>query len=517
MKRENLLFYIGYCLISVFLIIMTAYLSRGCCFAGDDLWFASLRPYENVFSPLNPFGEVHGDGYFGYWFLTLSVYSLPNFVFHINPSDVISVPFGILRGFLCCIIFFVLLMFFKHLYKGRFFYLVLYLSFAFLFFFFGLNSFIIVNNYNFCRYFMSLIFAGYFWYFLYICLNCEKPNKLQFVLACICAYITGMTVEIEIFLTLMLLCLIVVFCLFSNLKESLKQLAVPSLIFLFSMILFTNSSGYKEVSLNRGMNNISITFEAVKEYLSLFFQNCVLQGIIIWLLFFAFCIGALLIAKRKKELKELVFPVFFEISLLAVMFSLILCGKTFEGTNSYYLTHPNILFLYWFLTSIPVLMFLGYILKNTENKKTKVTAAVIILICACILPFKTQYSRASEMRLEKMRHYTLEKITLFEYYKSGSVSLPQNIVNNYKPEIMLEYGLPVFTNYLAHTYHLKTINQTPFEFTEDAIEKFYDMGGSFGKKEIEKLKFQNLNDTNFILKKQDDELSKEEMTKILQE
>ena len=529
MKRQSLLFYGVYSLISVMAVILITYLSRGNCFYGDDFWFALLRPDFGEFSPLNPFSAIHGSGYLGFWLLTFFCYTLPNSVLNIHPADFIAIPQGIIRGLMAIPVFSVLLLYFRLFSKDKILFLVLYFALITLFIFEGLNSNIIGINYNYYRYFLSLIFCGFFWFCLYkyTMIKTPKTNKLQFFSAVLCAYTTGMASEIEIFLSLSLFCLIIGFniiiSLISKYKEEIKafkfnlskEFFILFAVFLTSMTLFITSTGYKEVSADRGMTNISLSLGIIKEYSIIYFQNCFLREWVLWVLIIIFFSFAFYFAKKKNEIKKLIFPLFFLVSLLAVMYSLILCGKTYND-NTYFITHNNVLALCCFLTTIPILMFAGYTFKNIKSKKFKTLFTLFLLISGVVLLCRAKYIQAQYMYLIREKCYIIEKMVLFDYYRSDKILLPFYTIFEYKKELIDdEYARLLYTNYIEKVYHTNKISEREFVFEPDAVEKFYEIGGNFGKQELKKIRYENLKDPDFVLKQQDDKLSEEELEEIL--
>lgn len=526
MNKQKVFFISFYILISIFVIARMTYFSQWNCFCDDDFYYAKLRPYESIFNPLNPFEDIHGYGYFGYWLLTFLAYSLPNYIFHINPSDFISFQHGIIKGgFIVCTLT-MLLMFFKQFYKNKAFQIVIYFSLCTMFFYIGLWANIISLNYSFYRYFLSLLPFGYLMYYLYrhTTVKYKKINKMQLILACFCSYITGMSSEILIYLTLTLFCLIPGYNILTKIfsKKVFKlnfgiDILTIFIVFLTSMVIFTSSQGYRQVSVERGINNIIITLDTVKEYSLLYLKNCFINGWFLWIIFIAvFCFALYYALKRKNNIRKLVFPILFEISLLTVMYSLIVCGKT-NYFSTYFIVHENILFLFYFLTTIPLMIFFGYYLQNTKSKKLKLCFAIILLTAASYMLINAKEIQTKYLIPQRAKSYILQKIALYDYYKTQQICLPAEVTSRYFPTISDEYRVFEFKYFIKDIYNLPNILETPLFIDENAVRYFVENGGSFGENELTKLKFQNLNDINFVLKKQDDELSEEEILEKLRQ
>ncbi len=524
MKKQNLLFYLGYFLISVLIISVMTHFSQWNCFCDDDFYYAKLRPYENIFHPLNPFGEIHGCGYIGYWLLTFLAYSLPNYILHINPSDFISFQHGIIRGCFVVITLSMLLMFFRQSCKNKGFQLLVYFLLCGLFFYLGVWSNIITLNYSFYRYFLSLLPMGYLFYYLYrhTTVKHKKQNKPQIVLACFCAYIVGMSSEIEIYSTLTLFFLLLGFSLLTKSAKNFKlnfgaDVWIILGVFLISMLIFTTSSGFREVAGERGMSHIVINLGIIKEYSALYLKNCFINVWGLWALFIAAFIYAFRIAlKRKNDIKKLIFPVLLQLSLFIVMFSLVLCGKTnYFGT--YFIVHENVLSLFYFLTTIPALIFFGYCLKNMKSDVLKTTLGIILFLSACFLMANSHEINSKYLLQLRAKSYILQKIALYEFYKDNQIFFPPEVETHYFPGIYNEDNIFEFKYFIKDVYNTDRILETPLTIDENAIEKFTQLGGSFGEKEIEELKFQNLNNESYVLKKQDDELSAEEILEIFRQ
>ena len=120
------------------------------------------------------------------------------------------------------------------------------------------------------------------------------------------------------------------------------------------------------------------------------------------------------------------------------------------------------------------------------------------------------------MWLIRQKFYILEKIILFEHLKNSEIILPYDTVSEFHWEILAdEYGEEMFTNHLDKIYKTKNLKDISLNYSDNAIEQFYSLSGNFGKKELEQIRFENLKNDEFVLAKQPDEFSIEEMKEIL--
>ena len=526
--KNNILFISTILILTIINVIMMYIYGQYCTFSGDDAWFSLYQENESIFRCLNP-NYGHGAGYIGVFLNKIFSFALPATI-GIHPQDFMSLQHNIIKGIFTTIILLSITQFLNFYVRNRNFSILLFSFLIGYFFYFAMGTCVIEVNYSFYRYFFSLLFFSIFWYFIFknIIKTKTETSRKKLIIASICGYIVGTSIEISFFASAFLCCLLIghnliTSKLFKSLKYNLdKNFYIPSVFLFLGIFLFTNSEGFKSVANDRGMNNIHIDIATLKEFWSTYYQIYFQEMYIYWITFFILLVTSLYFAIRKNELKNVIFPILLQFSILTVIFSLILCGKnsTFTDGNLFFLQHCNIIFLYKMLILYPAIIYASYILKNIQIQIDKIEKFLIpifliILISLCISKysfFVKMYDEYIDRYLKiKQSAYICEKMLRF-YAIQGKTAIVDKkmleayFINWYFPNTQeINYtDSPIINTYYPRIYRDETIKTTGFQIEENAIETFKQNGGSISDKELKDLNFSHLYDEKFVLNKEEE-------------
>lgn len=503
-------------------ICTIAYFSRHCTYYGDDLscslyhngWFDSINPtnYNSAF-------KLHGGGCLCLFLTNIFNYNLPHFL-GIHPADFMGIPHGIIKGIFLYLILLSITNFSNLFKKSKILYVLIFIS-IFLYFLYSItsiNSFVIAFNHSFYRYIFPLLFFSYFWMYIYknVFFNSIESRK-QLLFASICGLIIGTSVEILFFSSVMLLFLIMLYKRF----KLTKSFCIPAISLFISMIIFVSSQGFRQVASERGINNIQLNLDNILDFSKEFFQVCFINEWYIWILFIFFMCASFCITNNKYTYKKLLFPLLLQVSIITVMFSLILCGKSFYTQDEYWLSHPNIQVLYRILILYSTLIYFSFFAKFIKLKDNLSILMLMVFALTTlnfahyieILKEKSYwYNDSGILARTKKTNYVIDKIYRFYQIKEEKIQLPIELAQYQEP--FIEFFLwsrdckDIHNNYcnrgiLNSEYYPKiykdnSINK--YYFSKSAINDFYKKGGSFTKEELENIKFQNLLDKKFVLK-----------------
>ncbi len=532
-KTKNIFFYSAIGIISLLFILLILYLSKHCCFWNDDAWFSLYGGNEKIFDCL--ISDSHGGKYIGQFLDKFFSYGLPCML-GIHPENFQVSYHAIIRAVFMAFTLLVMGRFVSIYEKSKLLYLLFYIFLIVLIIKYIPSSNIIAIYYSFYRYCFSILFFGIFWLFIYKNITGLENNKSIWKLigVSLCGYIIGTSSEIVFFASCALTSLLVIWKLVgillkNRIKDNViinslqiklnRNFYVPIIFFAIGVILFVSSSGFKDVSADRGMTNVVVTYDLLKEFTSYFINNCFYEIKEFWIAFLILACSGIYLSIRNKDLRVPLFVFCFLFSLMAVMFSLVLCGKTC-GNVTFFINQINVLFLYKMLLLIPFGLMLSYIsqyvLKSSKHH-------LLIILCLAVVLFSfvninllfnsTNFVREiatySDLLLKrKQGNYILEKLTRFYYLNNKTVILPKELIDedsHYIDDIDSTTNCVYEINQLTHAnyYNIyKTIpNVSPYICIKDnAIDEFYNNGGYITKEELNKLDFNRLFDEQYVLK-----------------
>ncbi len=536
-KTKNIFFYSAIGIISLLFILLIVYISRYCCFYGDDAWFSLYADNEKIFDCLT--SDSHGGKYIGQFLDKFFSYGLPC-ILGIHPENFINSYHAIIRAVFMVLTLLVMGKFVSIYEKSKLLYLLFYIFLIVLIIKYIPSSNIITVYYAFYRYCFSILFFSIFWLFIYKNITGLEDNKSIWKLigVSLCGYIIGTSSEIVFFASCALASLIIIWKSISLfLKNKVKDNVIidslqiklnrnfymPVIFFAIGVILFVSSTGYREVSADRGMTNIVVTYDLLKEFTSYFINNCFYEIKEFWIAFLILACSGIYLSIRNKDLRVPLFVFCFLFSLMAVMFSLVLCGKTHNHTD-FYIIHPNILFLYKMLLLISFGIILSYvsqyIFKNNKYHSLIISclAAILFFYLSLSLLHNMSFIRdinpSQDYLLKRnQENYILEKITRFYYLNNKTAIIPKEFYENLDIYNDTHYfdGIDNITNCVyernqlthANYYNIyKTIpDVSPYICVKDnAIDEFYNNGGYITKEELNKLDFNRLFDEQYVLK-----------------
>ena len=497
-------------IISIAIVIFFKYLTQNSCFWGDDYFFSRYREYENLFDCLN-FRSGHGSGYIGFFLCKFFSFKLPVLI-NIHPNDFLCNGANIIRGIFSCFVLLSIISFAVFKNKSKLILVFMYLFTACYFFSNGMKSCVILVNYNYYRYFFSLLFYCVFWLYIYKNIISDEKfiiNKkaiLTLLLMGFCGFAIGTSIEINFFVSLMLAGLIVIYTiLFRKNKYKLNiSFYFPVSILCLAVFLFTSSLGFQSVAADRGMTDINVTYDIFKEFSALYYRVCFKEEILYWILFICLAVTAFVIAKKNNEIKQVVFPLLMEISVLTIIYSLIMCGKTYPFNNQFilYLYHSNIVCLYKMLILVPLYIYFDYVINNIKTRKTLLIVTVLLIAGSCIYGTDCRnnsqefINRLSEMKKDQ---YMYQKIMRYYNIQKQKAKIPQMFLRSFNE---LNQS---FLHISTEVQSMDSINKDNlarrygYEIVPDGIELFYKDGGAFSDEELKDIKFSRLKYNNFVL------------------
>lgn len=512
-------------------IILTSYFSRNCFFYADDHGWGTYSNDEGILDCLYKTAfDRHGGGYIALFLTKFFCSGLP-LILGIHPSDFIGCPQGIFKGICLAITFFLIAKHSRIFYKSNFLFVTLFL-FCTLYFFGGLIEtkvgYILFNN-QFYRYPFTLLFISIFLYNLYknILAKQKKIRIKNILLSSFAAVVISTNVEITVYSIALFIILLILYnttlslttklcpnkSFLNNQKFNLNlNFYIPSIIYFITLKFYTFSDSFKELTAERGLNNITFNIQDLKEFLCTFRDLYIIDNISIWVLLILFAISSFIIAYKKKETKKIILPFFFDISYIIVTLSLFLCGRTFYIPNEFWIIYPNIFFYFYLLMLFSLVIYTTYtiryfILEKKYNSKIVLISFAILLTLISTEKIKllsnfdtiknaefTSYT-PEEMHIHKKTTYMLEKMLRFYYLKNETPILPIN------DNFLCRNG---WNNYLYAIYKYDPSRFRDFETKENAMDLFYEKGGSFTKYELEHIRFQRLKNNDFVLNQQAD-------------
>ena len=499
-------------IISIAIVIFFKYLSQNSCFWGDDFLYPRYRMYEGYFDSFKyTFG--HGSGYLGLFLCKFFSFGLPA-ILHIHPNDFLCNGASIIRGVLTCLVLLSITILAVDKNKSKLLFLLIYLFTASYFFLNGLKSNVILINYNYYRYFFSLLFYSVFWLYIYKNIISDEKfviNKKEIItllLMGFCGYVLGTSIEINFFISLMLAGLIIIYNLFfRRCKYKLNTcFYLPVGVLCCAISLFTESFGFKEVASDRGLSDINVTYDILKEFSQVYYRICFKEEVIYWIIFICIAVSAFIIAKKNNKIKLVIFPMLMQLSILTVMYSLILCGRTYDlnGRMILFLYHSNIIFLYKMLILIPLYMLFDYVISSAQIKKIEIIILFLLLVGSVInileckklsMEFK---SRLSE---HKKHQYMYEKIMRFYNLKGEKAKVPQEFLKEFDELNRSETHKSTQINSMNLIYKDNLAYIYGYEIVPDGLELFYIDGGTFSEEELSDIKFSLLYDNDYVLNK----------------
>ncbi len=527
--------YVLIILLFVITVIVTIYASLNCNFLfGDDNFYSLYSDYSEKIYDCLKFG-IHGNGYIGYFLSKFFSFGLPN-ILGIHPADFIGWGHGAIKGFFTAGILLLIANWGCFYYKSKILYVILYASVILYFFLIVSESAVMMSYYTYYRYFFSMLFWCIFWYYIAknIVIKSKHINYFYLISVSICGFIIGTSIEINIFSSLLCASFLIVYSFFINKfikdKQKIKSLKIfldrrfyiPVFFLFLGAFLFILNSGWFHVASDlRGLGKTTLTISLVLEYIKSYYEILIKNYNMFFYIFISIYITTIYFAIKKKEIKKIIFINFYLISLYAVLFSLVLLGKT-SYDNDFWIYHNNIIFLYKISLAAVFLCYFSYLMKNIINinivKKLKKQIIVILFLFSIIL-IKPVYNiiQADISIIDneclyqwKCKAYIMEKILRFYYLKNLVPILPKQEImswyfdswrnNSYEEKEFYTENL-ITDSYYPRIYKDNKSRKLGYKLSDNAINIFYKNGGVFSEEELQNIKFQRLLNNDFILNK----------------
>ena len=539
LNKSNIIYNLIFVLTTILILCTVSYLTRNCVFYGDDLGYTvytNLIGCIQINSGIDAFSN-HSGGYLCLILTRFFNYDLACLL-NMHPADFMGFPSNLIKGIFFAIIVYLTANFSKNYVKSKPLFLSFYLL-SFSYFTYSImdcDSYIFTVTHSFYRYIFPLLFYLVFIDFLYKNLFKVEQSKISKILfLSIVSFFLGTSVELIFFSLSAFVCLlflynIMVFYINKIKNKNIelfcfnKPVIFVIITFLLSTISFVFSRGFKTVASDRGLENIKLSVETIKEFTSMFYQMDILRIWWLWIIGFVIFIFTIYICKKNNKINELIFPLLLQISNILVLFSLVLCGKTYDFADSFWLMQPNVQSLFRILLFIPFLMMFNLVYRFTEEKFKKNSLVMIcsllgiIFICLSIGVQKENYNNGKAYfspKIKKM-NYIVEKMYRFFYLSKKEIHLPTSLMQLNRHLLMCFHWSRDFKyiddkNYgkwSALSYHYYPLiykdtgtKELEYYYSEDAINKFYSAGGCITKEEINNIKFNKLKDEKFIFKK----------------
>lgn len=504
-KLSNICFILLFAFVFLFHIVLMIYINKYKCFWGDDYFFCRYFLGEKLYTSLS-FEYGHGGGYIGLFLSKFLSFGLPSML-NLHPNDYLSYFVGIFEGIFTALLPILILDFSIIYKKSKCLYLLFYLliSASIIHFMIGSNTFFI--TYNWFRYIFSFVFFSIFWNYIYKILLTKdiEIKKISIILATICGYIIGTSSEILFFLSaFMTVCIVLLkICKFPMNRLDIKfYLPVCSLY--IAIICFISSWGFKQVAIDRGMQNINLSWHVIKEFTQTYFQFYVVDCIWLWVVLIFLVTSTLIISIKKKiDTKKIIFPLIMIIGIMLVIYSLVLCGKTYNETtrDRFWLYHSNIQCMFKILLLYPIIIYCNLIIKTIKNKYIPI-ALIVIINFFILFNLKKEIDNFDMDFLSNIKkvQYQYNKIIRFYNLKEQTAKIPKSMVySSGFWELDEENTKGIEISSMDKIYHDNKTSTYDFIVTDDNLQDLYKDGIKFSNEELEELKFSRLKDNDFVL------------------
>ena len=532
------------------------------CISYDDFLCCFWNLNDTIWDCLFPNVDDNAGGYFVLLLTKLTTFGLPYYL-NIHPDDFISKYNPIIKGlFFVCFLYFSSKIFIFRNSKNKwlFFSFLSFLLFFVLFQFLITDKFCIVDNITFYRYLFPTFFYSVAFFLLYK--NVVFPRlkstfceKTLFVFSILVVATNLETVVFPFLLFIIFLFLynfvIDLFSLFNNFGLFLKNYKfkfnftfyfISFLLFILSF-LYVSSPMFSHNFEWRGFGTFELSLKEICNFLTLLFDFYFVENSIFWILFFLVIFLLFYKKKYRVTIKKIFFSFLMVSAILIVYSSLFFFGKNGYDDN-YWISDVKILIFFKIMFFSPLFILLDDFLRHLNIKHKKI--CVIILSCFFILVAVFYFSLILKYKNYIFHFAPFKKINyinekMYRYFKlnnqipylikinpnrSGQTWLPfpfleilSDDANLFHKNIVCNSGVTKTSIYLEKLYKDEKSTSVKFCFTDDALDKFFELGGSITKDEILNLNFYNLQDDNYVLNSKiskTNRLSKEEIISIYQ-
>ncbi len=551
-------------LILIFTFILIIIFQKYNCLMYDDFIECSFGLDEGLFDNLLPNVRVHGGGYISLFLTKLMTFGIP-FVFNIHPEDFTCGFNAVVKGILFVLFYFTSIKccFLRSKNKWLFLTSLMFITFFSLYIFHSANYFCIKLNIIFYRYLFNTMF--YFILFSYIYKNLIYGNsKYSFKEALLIIFsviVTASGLETILFPFCLFFFLLFGYNKLIDLIFIFKKLELPKKIYkynlnikfyapviLFYIIAFVylKSPRFYANFEGRGLGSFNLSLKTLKEFFYIFYNHYILENIFLWILLILLIFGYLTIQKTILQKKKLLYSLLMIFSIISIYASLFLFGSNGYDGN-YWINDFKLVIFFKIMMLAPVFILSDDFIRHAPYKYKSLLIKVfcwILLLTSLYYGFLLYNNRDYKPNgaVFKKVNYINEKMFMYFYLKKetpylikmtpsyrdeleGWYPFPFTEIlegeNNYKnKEEICSYGVTRTSVYIERVYKIninESDDKVKFCLSDDALERFFDLGGIITKDEIENIKFSRLKDPDYVLNNQvksNDKMTKEDIIDI---
>ena len=548
----------------IFVVFLIIFFSQNNSLLYDDLVECGFDFQEKIFNSLLPNIAVSGGGYVSLFLTKFITFGIP-FTLNIHPEDFLTNVTPVIKGIIFAIFFFVSIKycFLRNKNKWVFLTSLLFISFYTLYLL-QISNYLCINlNETFFQYLFCTIF--YYILFSYIYKNIIYPNskysikEILLIIFSIIVTATGLeTILFPFCLFFFLICgynvLINLIFYFNKSKLHKKfykyslnlKFIAPVIFFYIISFIYLKSPRFAVNFQWRGFGDFDFSLNNTIEFFNLFYHKYIIDNILYWILLILLIILYLKINKIYLQKKKLICILFMIFSIVSIYISLILFGKNDYDSN-YWINDFKILVFFKITILAPIFILSDEILKHLKYKYKNLFLKIfccflfVISLYYAIQLYNNRYFKYSGYIFKKI-NYINEKMFMYFYLKNETPHLikinplPQD--NGWIPLLFLEiieknpdkinekeicsYNITKTSVYIERVYNINLNNpiddtNAKFCVSDNALDKFFDLGGVISRKELNNINFSKLKNQDYILNNKiplEDKMSKKEIIDI---
>lgn len=377
---------------------------------------------------------------------------------------------------------------------------------------------------SFFRFFVATCLLVIFFYNLYK-LFLNKKTSLIFTM--ICAFFLGCAGEYMVGISLTTVTLAILFKLFFE-KKAIKDLKNYIYIFLticigYTILFFTEGYQYFISIYSEGYHfSLSNVISDIPNFFKMYYERMFVNY---WHVY-AILIGLFTLSyeKNKQNLAKNVFPLFIVAGTLTFSATLIVLGKNSYFGN-YWLDYRDFYTIYSVLYTVCISIAIYNFISDfswEDNKSIQKTLTFLCIIISIPFVYHANIFMTEKYNIKKF-FYCVDKMRLFYEYKGIAPHMPSfyrwntfvfirnEKLSDFESDRVIigedpfddEYFDRIEDWYYSQAYHINFKNRTDSMIIEPsnvgAIEYFEKHGGNFNEVKQGKLKFENLEDKDFVL------------------
>lgn len=528
----------------------------------DDFMACSYGLDERIFDSLMQGVSVHGGGYTSLFLTKLTTFGIP-YLLNMHPGDYLCSIAPVIKGILYALFFFsaakcVLI---RNHSKWLFLTLLMFLIFSLLYILHLENLMCIKDNITFFRYVFPSMFYFILFSYVYktIIFRNFKFNFLYIPLITFSVLVAATNLETIIFPFCLFFCLIIGYNLLIDFISLYKKSKVfkknykyhlnikfyaPVVLFYIMAFLYIKSPRFYGTFAGRGFFSSVVSLQDIGEFFNLFYQMYIVENILYWFVLIGIILVYIYKQKSVLQKKKLLCSLFMIISVVCVYLSLIVFGKNgYDG--DYWISDIKLWIFFKVLVFAPAFILLDDILKHISIKYKKISINLVCLflfiasLYYAVMMYNNRHLVSSVYTFKKI-NYINEKMYRFFSLKNETPYLlkinPNPHDYDWVPLLFLELldGNHDYQNkqeicsfeetrtsvYLEKVYNVRFSDEgksARFCLSDDAVDKFSNLGGTISRSELNNIKFSKLKDSQYVLNNQiadDDRMTKNEIIDI---